>query len=89
MKKILLIVFLIFASVTIGFSQNVQPENNSIDFYYIRARDFRSPSKNIRTDAGKILLEKGENKFVDDTLWNKFLDFCEMRLNQIVENEKQ
>ena len=58
MKKILLIVFLIFASVTIGFSQNVQPENNSIDFYYIRARDFRSPSKNIRTDAGKILLEK-------------------------------
>lgn len=38
---------------------------------------------------GKILLETGENKFIDNTLWNKFLDFCEMRLNQVVEKEKQ
>ena len=37
---------------------------------------------------GKILLETGENKFIDPTLWGRFLDFCENRLDKIIESEK-
>lgn len=37
---------------------------------------------------GKILLETGENRFIDDKLWGEFLDFCEKRLDKIIENEK-
>ena len=37
---------------------------------------------------GKILQETGENLFIDSTLWGKFLDFCEARLDKIIENEK-
>ena len=33
---------------------------------------------------GRILLETGENKFIDDTLWTRFLDFCEERLDNII-----
>lgn len=34
-------------------------------------------------EYGKHLLETGENKFIDDKLWHRFLDFCEARLDQI------
>lgn len=44
---------------------------------------------NNDTEAkGKILLETGENRFIDDKLWGEFLDFCEKRLDKIIENEK-
>ena len=36
---------------------------------------------------GRILRETGENKFIDDKIWNEFLDFCEGRLKKILENE--
>lgn len=34
---------------------------------------------------GKLLLETGENKFIDSTLWNTFLDYCEKRLDALIE----
>ena len=34
------------------------------------------------------LLKTGENTFVDQTLWPKFLDFCLERLDKIEEQEK-
>ena len=37
---------------------------------------------------GELLRNKGENQFVDSDLWNRFLDFCEERLKQVLENEK-
>jgi len=37
---------------------------------------------------GKILLETGENKFIDDTLWGRFLDFCEDRLDRVIAQDK-
>lgn len=37
---------------------------------------------------GKILLETGENKFIDNKLWNKFLDFCEERLDSVIKKER-
>ena len=33
---------------------------------------------------GKILRETGENKFIDPSLWGKFLDFCEKRLYETI-----
>lgn len=38
-------------------------------------------------NKAKILLETGENTFVDPTLWCKFLDFCKTRLDNL-ENEE-
>ncbi|MBQ4518083.1 MAG: MBL fold metallo-hydrolase [Clostridia bacterium] len=35
-----------------------------------------------------ILRETGENKFVDGELWFEFLDFCEKRLQEVIEKEK-
>lgn len=44
---------------------------------------------NNDTEAkGKILRETGENQFIDDKLWGKFLDFCENRLREIIDKEK-
>lgn len=44
---------------------------------------------NNDTEAkGRILLETGENLFIDDKLWREFLDFCENRLDKIIESEK-
>lgn len=43
---------------------------------------------NDTEEKGKILLETGENKFIDDKLWGEFLDFCERRLVKIIESEK-
>lgn len=35
-------------------------------------------------EHGKLLLETGENRFMDSTLWGTFLDFCENRLDTII-----
>lgn len=37
----------------------------------------------------QILMETGENRFIDNNLWYEFLDFCEKRLDKIIENENQ
>jgi len=34
-----------------------------------------------------VLRETGENLFLDTQIWNEFLDFCEKRLNEIIEKE--
>ena len=39
---------------------------------------------NNTEEFGKILLETGENKFIDSTLWTNFLDFCEARLDRTI-----
>lgn len=31
-----------------------------------------------------ILKEMGENKFIDDRLWGRFLTFCEKRLDEVI-----
>ena len=36
----------------------------------------------------KTLIETGENKFIDDKIWCEFLDFCEKRLDAVIEKEK-
>ncbi len=44
---------------------------------------------NNNTDEfGKILRETGENKFIDPTLWTRFLLHCRKKLNDIIEREK-
>lgn len=43
---------------------------------------------NDTENKGRILRETGENKFIDDKLWGEFLDFCQRRLDQVIENEK-
>ncbi len=35
----------------------------------------------------KVLKESGENRFIDDALWRKFLDFCEKRLDEIISSD--
>lgn len=43
---------------------------------------------NNDTEAkGKLLLETGENKFIDDKLFYEFLDFCENRLDETIKND--
>lgn len=37
---------------------------------------------------GKLLLEKGENKFIDKQIWSEFLDFCEKRLDNKILQDK-
>jgi len=37
----------------------------------------------------EILRTTGENKFIDDKIWDEFLGFCEERLNQIIEEENK
>lgn len=36
----------------------------------------------------QILRETGENRFIDNKIWCDFLDFCEKRLNKLLEDEK-
>lgn len=43
---------------------------------------------NDTENKANILRKTGENKFVDNKLWYDFLDFCEKRLNQVIESEK-
>lgn len=40
-------------------------------------------------EYGKILLETGENKFLDDRLWGTFLVFCEKRLDSVIAQDKE
>jgi len=42
---------------------------------------------NDTENKGKCLLETGENKFIDPSLWGIFLNYCEKRLNDIIEKE--
>ncbi len=43
---------------------------------------------NNDTEArGKLLLETGENKFIDSQIWTDFLDFCEKRLDDVIKSE--
>jgi len=56
MKKIFLIIFLILVLFK-SFTYYVLAEDKLVNFYYIRARDFEKPSQEIRTEAGKALVE--------------------------------
>lgn len=42
---------------------------------------------NDTESKGELLLKTGENKFIDSEIWGKFLDYCENRLNSVIENE--
>ncbi len=42
---------------------------------------------NNTEEFGKILRETGENKFIDSTLWSKFLTFCEKRLDETIKSD--
>ena len=33
---------------------------------------------------GEMLLKTGENRFIDQNLWHKFLEFCEKRLDEVI-----
>ena len=37
---------------------------------------------------GKLLLETGENQFIDSTLWGQFLEFCEKRLDAAIAKDQ-
>ena len=38
---------------------------------------------------GKLLLETGENTFVDPELWQQFLSFCEKRLDEVIAKDTE
>lgn len=38
-------------------------------------------------NKARILRETGENLFIDDKLWNKFLSFCENRLDEVIKTD--
>ena len=38
-------------------------------------------------EYGRLLLETGENRFLDGELWGRFLDFCEKRLDRVIEED--
>ncbi|MBQ4613096.1 MAG: MBL fold metallo-hydrolase [Clostridia bacterium] len=42
---------------------------------------------NDTENKGKLLLETGKNTFIDETLWPTFLDFCEKRLDELIEQD--
>lgn len=42
---------------------------------------------NDTENKAQILRETGENRFIDKNIWYDFLDFCQKRLNTIIENE--
>ena len=39
-------------------------------------------------NKGKLLLETGENRFIDSTLWGQFLEFCEKRLDATIAKDQ-
>ena len=43
---------------------------------------------NDTENKARILMETGENKFIDDKLWGEFLDFCERRLDAVIAKDK-
>ena len=61
MKKIFLTIFLFFATVLGSISQDLYPSEDNISFYYIRARNFQKPALEVRTEAGKVLVDKINN----------------------------
>ena len=36
---------------------------------------------------GDILRTTGENRFINSEIWYEFLDFCEKRLDKVIEDE--
>ena len=42
---------------------------------------------NDTENKGKHLLATGENLFIDDALWLRFLNFCEERLDKVIETD--
>jgi hypothetical protein len=44
---------------------------------------------NDTVNSAKILKETGENKFIDNEIWLRFLTFCENRLDKIIEKENE
>ena len=38
-------------------------------------------------EKGKILLETGENRFIDSEIWHTFLRFCEKRLDEVISKD--
>lgn len=43
---------------------------------------------NDTANKGKLLLETGENRFIDRNLWHEFLNFCEKRLDEVILKDK-
>ena len=39
-------------------------------------------------NKARHLYETGENLFINNNIWNDFLDFCKLRLAKIIEAEK-
>ncbi len=39
-------------------------------------------------EKARILVETGENKFIDSEIWRHFLEFCEKRLDEVISNDK-
>ena len=39
-------------------------------------------------NKGKLLLETGENRFIDSALWEQFLTYCEKRLNTVIAKDQ-
>ena len=37
---------------------------------------------------GNILRETGENRFIDSALWHRFLEYCESRLDAVIQKDK-
>ncbi len=44
---------------------------------------------NNTEENGKILLTTGENKFINNKIWIEFLDFCEKRLDDVIQKENE
>lgn len=61
MKKIFLVIFLILVAAVGVASQEIQKNNDEVKFYYISARNYKKPSKKVRTEAGKALVEAINN----------------------------
>ncbi len=40
-------------------------------------------------EYGELLRKTGENKFIDPSLWTRFLDFCEARLDKVILDEEE
>lgn len=76
--------------ISFGVSKSLAlPENDNLDFYYIRAREFQKPSKNVRTEAGKILVEKINNaqKSIDFAFYG--LSNQDEILNALINTQKR
>ncbi len=42
---------------------------------------------NNTAEYGKLLLESGENRFLDPAMWGRFLDYCKGRLQALIDSE--